>query len=66
MTVVYNLEVTMQYADEDNMYERAEKCVLSPVLKERWEHKVEKETERAIPDINVVCTDIHVFGVTEA
>lgn len=66
MTVVYTLEVTTQFKDGSGVCKAAEECVLSPKYKQMWEHKVENETERVIPDVNVVCTNIQVFGGTEA
>lgn len=66
MTVVYTLEVTSQFEDKYDMYEKADRCIMSPELKQKWEHKVAKETEKVIPDANVICTNIQVFGVTEA
>lgn len=65
MTVVYTIEVTMQFEDVNDMYEKAERCAISPELKQKWEHRVAKETEKVIPDANVICTNIQVFEVTE-
>lgn len=62
MTVIYNLEVTAQFDDKYDMYEKADRCIMSPELKQKWERKVEKETEKVIPTCNVVCTNIQVFG----
>ena len=61
MTIIFNVEITAQFTNDDVKIETAEKSVLDPELKSAWEKKVGRAFEKYIKDANVVCTDIKVF-----
>lgn len=61
MTVIYKIEITAQFEDEEVKQDAAEKAVLDPALKSAWERKVEKAFRKFAPDTDIICTDIKVF-----
>ncbi len=61
MTVIYKIEITAQFADDEDKTDIAEQAVLDPQRKCAWEKKVEKAFSKFAPDADIVCTDIKVF-----
>lgn len=59
MTVVFTMEITLEL--DRSQEDIADKCIVDADLKQRWIRKVEKETSKAIPNADVVCTGIQVF-----
>ncbi len=61
MTIVYNIEITAQFSNENGNADIAEKSVLDPELKSAWEKKVSRAFEGYLKDASVTCTNIKVF-----
>ena len=61
MTVIYTLEMTVEFDEKDKSIDQAEQAVLDPERKAVWMHKIERVMEQHIPDANITCNNIQVF-----
>ena len=59
MTVIFTMEITTEI--DRSQEDTADRCIVDEDLKQRWIRKVEKETSKAIPNADVICTNIQVF-----
>lgn len=59
MTVIFTIEITTEI--DKSQEDIADRCIVDEAHRQRWIRKVEKETSKAIPNADVVCTKIQVF-----
>lgn len=61
MTVIYTLEMTVEFDERTKSVEQAEISVLEPERKAAWQRKIERVMEQHIPDAKITCNNIQVF-----